>query len=110
MIDLERLKPILKDLIPEESMSDAVIRIQEIDEEMDESALQEALAENNRLKEQNKKLTDIFFTGKKDEFDGVLPDRPNDEAEGDEDEEEPDKIDDLFENREYEKGETKLNG
>lgn len=108
MIDLERLKPILKDLIPEESMSDAVIRIQEIDEEMDDSSLQNALAENERLKEQNKKLTDIFFTGKKEEFDDApLPDEP---ADGDDEEESVETFKDLFEDGEYKKGETKLNG
>lgn len=108
MIDLEKLKPILKDLIPDESMSDAVIRIQEIDEEMDDSSLQNALAENERLKEQNKKLTDIFFTGKKEEFDDApLPDEP---AEGDEEEESVETFKDLFEDGEYKKGETKLNG
>lgn len=108
MIDLERLKPILKDLIPEESMSDAVIRIQEIDEEMDDSSLQNALAENERLKEQNKKLTDIFFTGKKEEFDDApLPDEP---AGGDDEEDSVETFKDLFEDGEYKKGETKLNG
>lgn len=108
MIDLEKLKPILKDLIPEESMSDAVIRIQEIDEEMDDSSLQNALAENERLKDQNKKLTDIFFTGKKEEFDDAnLPDEP---AEGDEEEKSVETFEDLFETEEYVKGVTKLNG
>ena len=109
MIDLEKLKPILKDIIPEDSMSDAVIRIQEIDEEMDDSSLQNALAENERLKEQNRKLTDIFFTGKKEEFDGAnLPDEP---AEGDDEGEgSVETFADLFEDNEYKKGETKLNG
>lgn len=101
MIDLERLKPILQELIPEESMSDAVLRVKEIDEEMDNSALENLTAENNKLREQNKKLTDIFFTGKKEEFDdAALPDEPNEDVE-----EEPDTFDELFEEVDYKKEE-----
>lgn len=106
MLDLEKLKPILKEIVPEDSMSDAIIRIQEIDEDMDDTALKEAQAENVKLKEQNKKLTDIFFTGKKDDFDDApLPDEPD----GSEDDV-PETFEDLFEDSEYKKGETKLNG
>lgn len=107
MIDLEKLKPILKEIIPEDGMADAVIRIQEIDEEMDNSALENALAENARLKEQNEKLTDIFFKGRpKDaEPDAPTPDEPTDD-----DETTPETFEDLFEEDEYKKGETELNG
>ena len=107
MIDLEKLKPILKEIVPEDGMADAVIRIQEIDEEMDNSALENALAENARLKEQNAKLTDIFFTGRQN---GAEPDAPTPDEPTDDDETAPETFKDLFEEDEYKKGDTKLNG
>ena len=107
MIDLEKLKPILKEIVPEDGMADAVIRIQEIDEEMDNSALENALAENTRLKEQNAKLTDIFFTGRQKD---VEPDAPTPDEPTDDDETAPETFEDLFEEDEYKKGETELNG
>lgn len=107
MIDLEKLKPILKEIVPEESMTDAVIRIQEIDEQMDNSALENALAENAKLKEQNAKLTDIFFTGRQK---GAEPDAPTPDEPTDDDETAPETFEDLFETEEYQKGVTKVNG
>lgn len=103
MIDIENLKPILQEVVPEEAMADVVVRVSEIDEAIDTSALDTAnasLAEANatieKLREQNKKLTDIFFTGKKEDFDDApLPDEPADEP-ADEDEG-PEKFEDLFE-------------
>ena len=107
MIDLEKLKPILKDIIPEDGMADAVIRIQEIDEEMDNSALENALSENAKLKEQNAKLTDIFFTGRQK---GAEPDAPTPDEPTDDEYTAPETFEDLFEVEEYQKGVTKLNG
>lgn len=107
MIDLEKLKPILQEVIPEDSMADAVIRIQEIDEEMDNSALEDALAENAKLKEQNAKLTDIFFTGRQKDAE---PDAPTPDEPTDDDEIAAETFEDLFEEDEYKKGETELNG
>lgn len=107
MIDLEKLKPILQEVIPEDSMADAVIRIQEIDEEMDNSALEDALAENARLKEQNAKLTDIFFTGRQKDTE---PDAPTPDEPTEDDEIAAETFEDLFEEDEYKKGETELNG
>lgn len=107
MIDLEKLKPILKDIVPEDGMADAVIRIQEIDEEMDNSALENALAENTRLKEQNAKLTDIFFTGRQK---GAEPDAPTPDEPTDDEDTTPETFEDLFEVEEYQKGVTKVNG
>lgn len=107
MVDLEKLKPILQEVIPEDSMADAVIRIQEIDEEMDNSALEDALAENARLKEQNAKLMDIFFTGRQEDTEPDAP-TPDEPTEGEEITAET--FEDLFEEDEYKKGETELNG
>lgn len=107
MIDIEKLKPILKEIVPEDGMADAVIRIQEIDEEMDNSALENALSENAKLKEQNAKLTDIFFKGrpKDGEPDAPMPDEPTDDEDTT-----PETFEDLFETEEYQKGVTKVNG
>lgn len=107
MIDIEKLKPLMKGWVSEDNMADAILAVSEIDEEMDTSAADELKAENERLKEQNKKLTDIFFTGKKETSDVVLPDEKGPEGENKEDDE-PDKIEDLFETHEYKKGEDKL--
>lgn len=112
MIDIERLKPILKDLIPEEAMSDAVVRVSEIDEKMDDKSdeLQKANDEIQKLKDSNAKLTGMFFTGQKIDNPNPLPDEPAE----DEDEEDTDtraeRFEDLFDTHEYKKGEDKLNG
>lgn len=95
MINIEDLKPILQDVISEDAMADVVVRVSEIDKEVDNSALDEANATIEKLKEQNKKLTDIFFTGKNEKFDDApLPDEPA----GTEDEEDdgPETFEDLF--------------
>lgn len=105
MIDLEKLKPILQEIVPEDNMADAVLRIQEIDEEMDNSALEKANKENARLKEQNQKLTQIFFTGKNNvDTDVRTPDEPGEE------EDEPETFEDLFDEKKYERGVTEKNG
>lgn len=105
MIDLEKLKPILQEIVPEDNMADAVLRIQEIDEEMDNSALEKANEENARLKEQNQKLTQIFFTGKNNvDTDVRTPDEPVEE------EDEPETFEDLFDEKKYERGVTEKNG
>lgn len=105
MIDLEKLKPILQEIVPEDNMADAVLRIQEIDEEPDNSALEKANEENARLKEQNQKLTQIFFTGKNNvDTDVRTPDEPVEE------EDEPETFEDLFDEKKYERGVTEKNG
>lgn len=105
MIDLEKLKPILKDVISEDSMTDAILRIQEIDEQMDDTSAKEVAEENERLKEQNRKLTEIFFTGKKSDDDVKTPDEPTESQEEEEDEEgEKETFSELFEEKEYKKG------
>ena len=96
MINIEDLKPILQDVISEDAMADLVVRVSEIDKEMDTSALDKANATIEKLKEQNKKLTDIFFTGKDGKFtDAPLPDEP---AGGEDPEEDdgPETFEDLF--------------
>lgn len=98
MIDIEKLKPILQDVVSEDNMADVIVRVSEIDEAVDNTALEEANATIEKLKEQNKKLTDIFFTGKNEKFDDApLPDEPAGTDDSDEDDG-PETFEDLFEN------------
>jgi hypothetical protein len=98
MIDIEKLKPILQDVVSEDNMPDVIVRVSEIDEAVDNSALEEANATIEKLKEQNKKLTDIFFTGKNEKFDDApLPDESAGTDDSDEDDS-PETFEDLFEN------------
>lgn len=95
MINLDDLKPILQEIISEENMADAILRVSEIDHDMDTSALDEANATIEKLREQNKKLTDIFFTGKNEKFDDAP--LPDDGVDGDDEEDNiPQTFDDLF--------------
>lgn len=107
MIDIEKLKPLLKDWVSEDAMADAILKVSEIDEDMDTTAYDEAVAENKKLREQNKKLTDIFFTGKKEETQNEL-NLPDEEESVEEEEDYT--FDGLFDTHEYEKGKDKLNG
>lgn len=96
MIDIDELKPILQDVVSEDNMADVVLRVSEIDREVDTSALDEANATIAQLREQNKKLTDIFFTGKDEKFtDAPLPDEPAGTEESEEDDA-PETFEDLF--------------
>ena len=97
MINVEDLKPILKDFVSEENMADAVVRISEIDKDVDTSDIDEANATIAKLQEQNKKLTEMFFTGNpmmsKNSSSSQLSTGTDDEADEDE---KPLTYDDLF--------------
>lgn len=104
MINIEDLKPILQDLIAEDAMPDAVLRVSAIDKEMDDTALKEAQAEIEKLRKQNKDLANIFFTGKDNANQNPLPDVPAEPDSEDEDKDET--FEGLFEEKEYNKREV----
>lgn len=108
MINLERLKPILQEIVPEENIPDAVLRVTEIDEDMDDRSeeLRIANEEIQRLKDSNKKLASMFFTGQKEDNPNSPPDTHTDEEE----EHVMETFEDLFEEKEYERGKDELNG
>lgn len=97
MINLDDLKPILQDVVSEDNMADTILRISEIDKDVDTSALDEANATIAKLQEQNKKLTDIFFNGKPEVLGDKSIQPPSSTGTDDEDEyESPTSYDDLF--------------
>lgn len=108
MIDLEKLKPILQEIVPEDSIPDAILKVTEIDEAMDDRSedLRKANEEIQKLKESNKKLSGLFFSGQKEENTNPLPDKEDEEDE----EKKKETFDDLFETKEYERGVDELNG
>lgn len=111
MIDMEKLKPILQDSIAEDQIADVILRVTEIDEAVDDRSEELRIAndELSKLRDTNRKLTNMFFTGQRDETinSNNLSDEPAAEPEEDP---EPETFDDLFESHEYNRKEDKLNG
>lgn len=111
MIDMEKLKPILKDSIAEDQIADVILKVTEIDEAVDDKSeeLRVANEELSKLRDTNKKLTNMFFTGQKDETINTN-NLPDEQAEEQEEDPEPETFDDLFESHDYDRKEDKLNG